>query len=86
VVSVARFTSRVEADGFARRVRAKGYLASVVREGAAYRVVTRSYPSQDAALRAARVLREIGFSARVLAVRQPLHAPRDENSRTGVHG
>ncbi|MDQ7820900.1 MAG: SPOR domain-containing protein [Armatimonadota bacterium] len=84
VVSVARFTSRSLAEAHARRVRAKGYLATVVQDGAAFRVVTRPYPSEDAARRAARVLTEIGFSASVLAVRQPLSAPRDENSQTGA--
>ncbi len=81
VVSVATFASRERAEAHARRVRSKGYLAAVVRDGASYRVLTRPYPSEEAARRAARVLSEIGFSARVVVLRHTLPAPRDENGR-----
>jgi cell division septation protein DedD len=84
VVRVARFARHDLAEAHARRVRAKGYLATVARDGAAYLVVTRPYPTEDAARRTARALAEIGFSVRVIALRQPLSAPRDGNSRAAL--
>ncbi len=81
VVSIARFQDRGAAETQARRVRSKGYVATVVRDGSAYRVVTRTYRDEAAARHTAQVLNEIGFGARVLALRETFPAVKDENSR-----
>ncbi len=80
VVSIARLMNRTAAEAHARRVRAKGYGARVVRDGSAYRVVTRAYKNETAARNAARILTEIGFPARVMALREAPPIIRDESS------
>jgi hypothetical protein len=80
VVSIARHTDRKAAEVHARRVRAKGYGATVVRDGSGYSVVTHTYKNEAAARKAARILTEIGFTARVMALREVAPVIKDESS------
>lgn len=65
-VVFGRFARRQDAEARARAVRRKGYIASVVRVGAGYLVVSRPYPTVEAARFWAEVFREIGLRADVL--------------------
>ncbi len=65
-VIFGRFASPREAQARARLVRRKGYIASVVRVGGAYAVVSRPYPSLEAARSWAEIFREIGLRSQVV--------------------
>ncbi len=67
VVAFGRFERREAADAHARLVRSKGYIARVVRSGAAYVVVSRPYRSLAAAQFWTGVFGEIGLQAKALA-------------------
>ena len=60
-----RFTSLKAAQICARRVRAKGYLATIVRAGTSFRVFGRTYPTRRHAEQMARIFREIDLPATV---------------------
>ncbi len=67
MVAFGRFERREAADARARLVRSKGYIARVVRSGAAYVVVSRSYRSLADAQFWTGVFGEIGLQAKALA-------------------
>ncbi len=67
LVAFGRFERREAADARARLVRSKGYIARVVRSGAAYLVVSRPYHSLAAAQFWTGVFGEIGLQASALA-------------------
>ncbi len=64
-IAFGRFTNFETAQGFARSVRAKGYLATVVRAGRSFQVLGRVYRTRTQAERMARALREIALPASV---------------------
>jgi hypothetical protein len=74
-VVFGRFARRQDADARARLVRRKGYMATVVRVGEVYLVVSRAYSSPQAAQFWARVFREIGLRARVVPRLEALAVP-----------
>ncbi|MDR7509714.1 MAG: hypothetical protein QN210_08400 [Armatimonadota bacterium] len=65
-VVFGRFARRQDAEARARAVRRKGYIASVVRVGAGYLVVSRPYPTVEAARFWAEIFSEIGLRADIL--------------------
>ncbi len=65
VTIFGRFTSLQAAQVHARRVRAKGYLATVIRAGTSFHVRSRIYPTRTQAERMAGIFREIGLPASV---------------------
>lgn len=67
MVAFGRFERREAADARARLVRSKGYIARVVRSGAAYVVVSRQYRSLADAQFWTAVFGEIGLQAKALA-------------------
>ncbi len=67
VVAFGRFQRQESAEAHARLVRSKGYVAKVVRSGAAYVVVSRPYRSLSDARFWSKVFGELGLEARALA-------------------
>lgn len=49
VVIFGAFANRAQADAYARTVRSKGYLATVLQDVTSYRVISRPYRSQERA-------------------------------------
>lgn len=70
VVSFGRFARRESANARARVIRSKGYIASVVRAGSAYLVVSRPYASLDAAEFWSGIFSEIGLPVRAITQRE----------------
>ncbi len=67
-MAFGKFTSLTTAQACARRVRSKGYAATVVRAGQVFRVVGRIYPTRARAEQMAKNLREINLPAFVQPV------------------
>lgn len=67
-MAFGKFTSLTAAQTCARRVRSKGYAATVVRAGQVFRVVGRIYPTRARAEQMAKNLREINLPAFVQPV------------------
>jgi hypothetical protein len=67
-MAFGKFTSLNTAQACARRVRSKGYAATVVRAGQTFRVVGRIYPTRTRAEEMAKNLREINLPASVQPV------------------
>jgi len=63
VVIFGAFASRAQADAYARTIRSKGYLATVLQDVTSFRVVSRPYQSQERADFWRGVFEEIGLDA-----------------------
>lgn|GEM_PF-3839540 len=75
-VSFGRFTDRQRAEAQARRVRAKGYQASVVPAGTALLVVTRAYHDRPTAEFWSQVFKQVGLDAKVVALSEISSGPQ----------
>lgn len=71
VVIFGDFASRAQADAYARTVRRKGYLATVLQDVTSFRVVSRPYRSQERADFWRVLFEEIGLDAGTTAELPP---------------
>lgn len=67
VVIFGAFEDRAEADAYARTIRSKGYLATVLQDETSYRVISRPYRSQERADFWRDVFEDIGLDAGSIA-------------------
>lgn len=71
VVIFGAFASRAQADEYARTVRSKGYLATVLQDMTSFRVISRPYRSQERADFWRDVFEEVGLDAGTTAELPP---------------